>query len=79
MDVLGAIAIGTEPYKKGGKFQKVEKKRNRKILLLDYNWRQILVQAIYQILVMITLMFAGNYLLFEDDLDGFSLYMERRD
>ena len=79
MDVLGAIAIGTEPYKKDGKFQKVEKKRNRKLLLLDYNWRQILVQATYQILVMCTLMFAGNYLVFEADTEGFSLYMETRD
>jgi hypothetical protein len=52
MDVLGAIAIGTEPIEKDqkylekdskSKFSKVEKRRNKKILVMDYNWRQIIV------------------------------------
>jgi hypothetical protein len=50
MDTLGAIAIGTEPYKKQDNFDKNLKQtrisRKDKILLLEM-WRQILVQAIY--------------------------------
>lgn len=79
MDVLGAIAIGTEPFKEKSKFTKVEKRKTKKLLLLNYNWRQIIVQAIYQILVMLTLMFFGNYILFSEKDEGFPLTMETRD
>jgi len=50
MDTLGAIALGTEPYKKQNVIDKSNRQtrisRKDKILLLEM-WRQILVQAIY--------------------------------
>ena len=63
MDILGAIAIGTEPYpKNGGNSMRIS--RRDKILLPEI-WRQVLVQAIYQIIVMVFLMFAGSFIFFD--------------
>jgi magnesium-transporting ATPase (P-type) len=64
MDILGAIAIGTEPYKKDQN-QSNRISRRDKILLLDI-WRQILMQALYQIIVMMFLMYGGPFILFEE-------------
>lgn len=36
------------------------------MVVLDYSWRQILVQAIYQILVLIVLMYFGGMIFFEE-------------
>ena len=45
MDILGAIAIGTEPYKKKqGKSNRIS--RRDKILLAEI-WRQVLMQALF--------------------------------
>lgn len=45
MDILGAIAIGTEPYKvNGGNSLRIS--RRDKILLPEI-WRQVIVQALY--------------------------------
>jgi magnesium-transporting ATPase (P-type) len=64
MDILGAIAIGTEPYKvNGGNSHRIS--RRDKILLPEI-WRQVLVQALYQIIVMVFLMFAGSFIFFEE-------------
>jgi P-type Ca2+ transporter type 2C len=64
MDILGAIAIGTEPYKiNGGNSSRIS--RRDKILLPEI-WRQVLVQAIYQIIVLVFLMFAGSFILFKE-------------
>ena len=63
MDILGAIAIGTEPYKvNGGNSLRIS--RRDKILLPEI-WRQVIVQAIYQIIVMVFLMFAGSFIFFD--------------
>lgn len=39
------------------------------MVVLDYSWRQILVQAIYQILVLIVLMYFGGMIFFEEPLN----------
>jgi Ca2+-transporting ATPase len=57
MDVLGAIAIGTEPYKKSQ--EKSNRISRRDKIILAEVWRQVLVQSLYQILVMMFLMYAG--------------------
>lgn len=62
MDILGAIALGTEKYQKGAKFTRLARgggSKNKRILILEENWRQILVHSIFQILVMMILMFTG--------------------
>ena len=70
MDILGAIAIGTEPYKvNGGNSNRIS--RRDKILLPEI-WRQVLVQAIYQICVMIFLMYGGIFLFFETSFNPFT-------
>lgn len=52
MDVLGAIAIGTEPYKKTSQTQEVQTEPyiriSRKHDIMNHKmWRQILVQSLY--------------------------------
>ena len=64
MDVLGAIAIGTEPYKKD-QSQSNRISRRDKILLVEI-WRQVLCQALYQILVMVFLMYFGVFIFFDE-------------
>jgi magnesium-transporting ATPase (P-type) len=69
MDILGAIAIGTEPYKKGS--SKVTSKRiSRKdnIIKLDM-MRNIIVQSSYQIIVLVILMYFGGLIFFEESFD----------
>ena len=74
MDILGAIAIGTEKYAKGSKFQRLTRsgegndkkdKKDKRILILKENWRQILVHSIYQITLMTALMYFGQYMFFD--------------
>jgi hypothetical protein len=38
MDVLGAIALGTEKYSKGTAFQRVSRSEP-KMVVLDFSWR----------------------------------------
>ena len=69
MDILGAIALGTETYKKDEDVS-VQNKSNRisrrdKILLPEM-WRQIFIQTIYQVIVMTFIMYGGPFLFFED-------------
>jgi Ca2+ transporting ATPase len=63
MDILGAIALGTEKYEEGGKFARVGR-GNPKVLVLEQNWRQIIVQAFFQIFVMFMMMFLGAQIFF---------------
>lgn len=65
MDVLAAIALGTEKYSKDAAFQRVSRSEP-KMVVLDFSWRQILVQAFYQILVMVILMYFGGLMFFEE-------------
>ena len=63
MDILGAIAIGTEPYKQSQ--EKSNRISRRDKIILAEVWRQVLVQALYQILVMMFLMYFGSFIFFE--------------
>jgi len=68
MDTLGAIALGTEPYKKTGDAPGAVSRRisRRDRIMLPEMWRQVVGQAIYQILVMIVLMYFGGLIFFEE-------------
>ena len=62
MDILGAIAIGTEKYG-----DKVSPRISRNApIILSQMWRQILGQALYQIVVMTVLMYFGGLMFFEE-------------
>jgi magnesium-transporting ATPase (P-type) len=63
MDILGAIALGTEKYQIGGKFTRLARS-NPRVLVLEHNWRQIIVQSVFQITVMLFLMFVGQFIFF---------------
>ena len=75
MDILGAIAIGTEPYKKTSTEKSNRISRRDKIILAEV-WRQVLVQAVYQIMVIVLLMYFGQFIFFEK---SFSLFDPIRD
>ena len=64
MDVLGAIAIGTEPYKNS--LEKSNRISRRDKIILAEVWRQVLVQALYQIMVVVFLMYFGQFVFFEN-------------
>lgn len=57
MDVLGAIALGTEPYREGHTGPRISRKD---FIMSPELWRQIVLHSVYQILVMCILMFFGN-------------------
>ena len=63
MDILGAIAIGTEPYKKDS--SKSDRISRSNPLIRPEMWRQVVCQAAYQILVMTVLMYFGGLIFFE--------------
>jgi magnesium-transporting ATPase (P-type) len=63
MDILGAIALGTEKYQKGGKFTRLARS-NPRVLVMEHNWRQVIVHALFQIIVMLFLMFLGQFIFF---------------
>jgi magnesium-transporting ATPase (P-type) len=63
MDILGAIAIGTEPYQKEDK-QMNRISRKDKIMTPEM-WRQIIGHSVYQILVMMILMYFGVFMFFD--------------
>jgi len=65
MDVLGAIAIGTEPYTDDPTCKSSRISRRDKVMLPEM-WRQVVVQATYQILVMMMLMYFGGLMFFKD-------------
>jgi len=65
MDILGAIAIGTEKYGDGAS----SRVSRRAEIIVSSMWRQILGQAFYQIIVMMVLMYFGGLIFF----DGFNL------
>lgn len=68
MDILAAIALGTETFKRDDDVS-VKNKSNRisrkdKILLPEM-WRQIFIQSAYQVIVTMILMYAGPFMFFE--------------
>lgn len=72
MDILGAIALGTEPARKECQVSEENKQkrvsRSDKIMLKEM-WRQILIQVCYQVLVMIILMYFGGLIFFGGEID----------
>ena len=73
MDTLGAIAICTEPYVKGNEtsdssdaavLQKRLSKKD-KIFSVDM-WRTIFGQALYQVIVLVILMYFGTLMLVDE-------------
>jgi len=82
MDTLGAIAICTEPYVKGNEtsdssdgavLQKRLSKKD-KIFSVDM-WRTIFGQALYQVIVLVILMYFGTLMFFEE---SYNLITEQR-
>jgi len=65
MDILGAIAIGTEPYKNDDNSTSNRISRKDNIIKVEM-LRQIICQSLYQICVMLSLMFFGNMMFFEE-------------
>ena len=82
MDILGAIALGTETYKKDDDVT-VNNKSNRisrkdKILLPEM-WRQIFIMSFYQVVVMTFLMYGGPFLLFEHSFNPVTAHFRYKD
>lgn len=66
MDVLGAIALGTEPPTQDRSRACSSRISRGDKIMLPVMWRQILVQAAYQLLVMATLMYFGTFMFFSE-------------
>lgn len=66
MDVLGAIAIATEPYNNYSTMQRVSRDIKKNPLMQPGMWRQILFMSIYQIVIMLILMYFGGLIFFDD-------------
>ena len=66
MDILGAIAIGTEPYRKDNDATKSNRISRRDKIMLPEMWRQVIVQAAFQILIMIFMMYFGELVFFKE-------------
>jgi magnesium-transporting ATPase (P-type) len=71
MDVLAAISICTEPFnsdpkneEESSKLKRISKKKDK--IFTNEMWRNILVTAFYQVLVMIILMFTGQFMFYEN-------------
>ena len=66
MDILAAIALGTEEPRTESSSEP-PKRISRKEQIIDARmWRQILVMALYQLTVMLILMFFGSLIFFEN-------------
>ena len=65
MDILGAIAIGTEPYTKSPDHVSKRVSRRDNIVKLEL-LRNIIVQSAYQISVMLVLVYFGGYIFFDE-------------
>lgn len=76
MDILGAIAIGTEPFRAADKNQTAPTNRiSRKDTIIKSEMlRQVICQSAYQLVVMIFLMYFGHMIFFEE---SFNLVTER--
>jgi magnesium-transporting ATPase (P-type) len=83
MDILGAIAIGTEPYRKEAPGKDDETQSNRisrkDTLIRAHMWRQVVVQVVYQMTVLIIFMYFGNLIWFEESFNIVSEPMRKAD
>lgn len=69
MDVLGAIALCTEPWAQGLNLPRVSRTKS---LLLPEFWKLIFVQAAYQVVVILILMFFYGMMRFDSPPDLFT-------
>jgi magnesium-transporting ATPase (P-type) len=67
MDVLAACAICTEPFVHNENDESLPRESRKAKIIRPGMWRNILPQAIYQIVVMIILMFGGQAMFFEKE------------
>lgn len=71
MDTLAAISLGTEKYSKTAAFQRVSRDE-KEMVMQSYSWRQIIVQAAYQLLIILFLMYFGVFIFFKPE-DRFNI------
>jgi len=65
MDVLGAIALGTEAPTTGS-----DSRISRKDpIVTSFMWRQIIMMSLYQIVIMLIFMYFGEMMLFKTSFD----------
>jgi magnesium-transporting ATPase (P-type) len=65
MDVLAACAICTEPFVHKDDGESLPRESRKARIIRPAMWRNILPQAMYQIVVMIVLIFAGQAMFFD--------------
>jgi len=66
MDVLGAIAIATEPYSEHSTAIRVSRNKEKNPLMQTGMWRQIIFMALYEVIVMLVLMYFGGMIFWDD-------------
>lgn len=69
MDILAACAICTEPFVHKEDQESLPRESRKARIIRPAMWRNILPQAIYQICVMIILMFAGQEMFYDESYD----------
>merc|ERR1711935_257778 len=67
MDILAACAICTEPFVHRDDVEPLARESRKARIIRPVMWRNILPQALYQIIVMIILIFGGQAMFFEKD------------
>lgn len=66
MDILAAISLGTEPITETESVKTQKRiKRNARIFT-DSMWRNIVVQSVYQVIVVLVLMYCGTVMFFDE-------------
>jgi magnesium-transporting ATPase (P-type) len=69
MDVFAACAICTEPFVHREDTESLPRESRKARIIRPVMWRNILPQALYQIVVMIILMFGGQAMFFDEQFD----------
>ena len=66
MDILGAIAIATEPYQKSEKSNVSQRVSRKETILKTFMYREMFVMAGYQLLVLLCLMYFDTFMFFDE-------------
>jgi len=69
MDIFAACAICTEPFVHKEDTESLPRESRKARIIRPVMWRNILPQALYQIVVMIILIFGGQAMFFEEQFD----------
>lgn len=82
MDILGAIAICTEPPSKHYVLKEGEEVKSQRIsrkdkIILPVMWRNIIGQVVFQLTVMFTLIYLGEFMFFEESFN--LIWTKKRD